>query len=437
MTIQELYDIFKTHPIVTTDSRQITEGCLFFALRGDNFDGNTFAQTALNQGAAYAVVDKPEFALSDRCILVNDVLETLQKLATFHRRHFDFPVIAITGSNGKTTTKELIAAVMSGRYNTHFTKGNFNNHIGVPLTLLQLDDSHEVAIIEMGANHIGEIDFLTRIAEPTHGLITNIGKAHLEGFGSLEGVKIGKSELYRWLAKHHKTIFVNEEEPFLSALVPETAHKILYKKSDAPSKEVPQYEVALNATEPFLTVTFLSAHGILHTVKSNLIGVYNFNNLMTAIAVGKYFKVPSEKIQSTLENYVPNMNRSQIIKLAQGATLILDAYNANPSSMRAALLNLAQMPHAHKMAILGDMRELGTQSDQEHRDILALADSLNFTKLVTVGASFQKLRTKKDAEFSFPDNISAKNWLKTQNFTADTCILLKGSRGLKLEVLFS
>ncbi len=436
--IQMLYKFFQQYQTVTTDSRQITKGCIFFALKGDNFDGHLFAEKALESGAICVVIDNPDFKKDDRYLLVDDVLTTLQDLARYHRRQFDFPVIAITGSNGKTTTKELIAAVMSTRYNTHYTKGNLNNHIGVPLTLLQLKADHEVAIIEMGANHQREIDLLCRIAEPTHGLITNMGKAHLDGFGGFEGVKKGKSEMYRWLIAHHGTIFVNEDEPFLMDFIPTDARVIPYCRSHEPSLTTPQYEVTLESADGFLKVGFLNSKGEMIHALTNLVGEYNFANISTAIAVGKYFKVPSIKIKEALERYVPSMNRSQIIEYKEGVTLIMDAYNANPTSMRYALLNLSKMPKSQKIAIIGDMRELGQESLKEHLDILNLAQSLHFTTLVTVGDEFGRVFDRTDAvgeEIHFETNLEARAWFQNQTFEKDTCILIKGSRGMKLETL--
>lgn len=430
--IETLYKIFQKYQTVTTDSRQITEGCIFFALKGDNFDGNIFAEKALASGAMCAVIDNPVVKKDDRYVLVEDVLTTLQDLARHHRRQFDFPVIAITGSNGKTTTKELIAAVMSTRYNTHYTKGNLNNHIGVPLTLLQLNANHEVAIIEMGANHQGEINRLCQIAEPTHGLVTNMGKAHLDGFGGFEGVKIGKSEMYRWLTQHQGTIFVNEDEPYLMDYIPAEARIVSYCRSNNPSLTTPQYETTLESADGFLKVGFLNSKGQMLHALTNLVGEYNFANIATAVAIGKYFKVPSIKVKEGLESYVPSMNRSQIVAYKAGVTLIMDAYNANPTSMRHALLNLAKMPQSHKIALIGDMRELGQESAKEHQDIFNLAQSLQFSLLVTVGEEFGQVHTE---GVHFNTNLEAKEWFQNQIFEKDTCILIKGSRGMKLETL--
>ncbi len=428
----ELYKIFLQHPLVCTDTRKIERDCIFFALKGENFNGNAYAAKALELGAAYAVIDEPDFKINERFILIDDVLTALQNLAQHHRRQFHFPIIAITGSNGKTTTKELCAAVMNEQYHTLYTQGNLNNHIGVPLTLLQLTHKHEAAIIEMGANHQGEIDLLCRIAEPTHGLITNIGKAHLEGFGGLKGVKRGKTEMYRWLAKHGGTIFVNESEKFLKNLVPEGARKIFYKKSQRLLETNTIYQAGLVKTNPFLVVKFRDEKNFIRSIETHLVGAYNFNNILTAITIGKYFKVPGEKIIKALSEYVPEMNRSQILKRADGATIILDAYNANPSSMQSALLNLVEMPQKNKIAIIGDMFELGDDSANEHQSILQFAQKLALQKLVTVGKNFSQTAGN---HFLFETTEAAHTWFSEQKFDADTCVLIKGSRGMKMENL--
>lgn len=355
---EELYKIFLRHPNVITDSRKIEAGCLFFALKGERFNGNSFAADAIEKGAAFAIIDEPEFAIGEQFILVENVLEALQGMANFHRKQFQIPVIGITGSNGKTTTKELIYEVLSSHYPTHYTMGNFNNHIGLPLTLLKMQKGTEVAVIEMGANHVGEIEFLCKIAEPTHGLITNIGKAHLEGFGGIEGVKKGKSELYRFLEKNDGTAFVNLEELFLEELAKGLEHRIFYKKSDKPNPIAAPAETKLLTTHPFVRVAFLNEFAEILEVQSQLSGNYNFNNIMTAITVGRYFKVPSQKIKAAIENYVPSNNRSQVLE-KDGNTYILDAYNANPSSMQRSLENFSKMEGQSKIAILGDMLELG------------------------------------------------------------------------------
>ncbi len=427
--IEVLYQIYRKHPLVVTDTRKIVKGCMFFALKGDNFDGNEFALDALEKGASFAIVDNIKFQLDPRCILVSDVLNTLQLLATYHRRTFDIPIIAITGSNGKTTTKELVSNVLNTHYRTHFTKGNFNNHIGVPLTLLEMPDSTEVAVIEMGANHQGEIHDLCTIAEPTHGVITNIGKAHLEGFGGIEGVKKGKSEMYRYLNLHKKTLFINREEPFLESLSGENNKKIFYKLSENLSLDEPDYQVKEIEDSQFLKVSFLDEEGDVFIALSNLTGKYNMGNISTAIAIGKYFKVPAIKIKKALEEYIPSNNRSQIV-LWNSNKIILDAYNANPSSMKVALDNLLQMEAISKWVVLGDMFELGSESHVEHLYIYEYAKKMHFDKLIFVGNEFKKVIH--DEDIYFENATQLKDWISTKNISNVT-ILVKGSRGMALE----
>ena len=432
MEINELYQLYLQSGKVTTDSRQVEPGSMFFALRGDNFDGNQFAAAALEKGAAYAVVDDPAVAKSGSFILVDDVLLTLQQLARFHRRQFLIPVIGITGSNGKTTTKELISAVLASHYNTHYTRGNLNNHIGVCLTLLAMPLNTEVAVIEMGANAQGEIAALCRIAEPTHGLITNIGKAHLEGFGGLEGVKKGKSELYRFLSENRSTAFINTDEPFLEELSAGVSKRVAYCLSEDPAPDHQPYEVKLLETQPFLKVAFLGETGDIIDVQTNLIGRYNLGNLMSAIALGKYFKVPALKIKAAIEAYVPRMNRSQITSWGTN-TIIMDAYNANPSSMEQALLNFSSMEARRKVAILGDMFELGAESPAEHQRIAALAKAQPYDLLILVGEHFSEPAQQLDVQH-FGTVNTLKEWFGQQRWER-TCFLLKGSRGMQLEKL--
>ena len=408
----------------------IRDSCLFFALKGDNFDGNQYAQKAIAEGAAYALIDDANYQDGNQFILVEDVLTTLQQLATYHRQQFDIPLLAITGSNGKTTTKELISAVMSTRYPTHSTKGNFNNHIGVPLTLLAMPIDTEVAIIEMGANHIGEIEFLCNIAKPTHGIITNVGQAHLEGFGSFEGVQLAKGELYRFLETNRGIAFVNADEDYLLEMAGWSIPKIFYQRSIDLDLSNPGFETQLLEQTPLLNVGFLGEKGDLIRAHSQLIGQYNFNNIMTAIAIGKYFKVPTQNIKEAIESYTPNNNRSQIKKIGTN-TFLMDAYNANPSSMNTALESFQTYQAMNKVAILGDMLELGVYSMEAHRDILFKAKRLGI-KVVTVGAEFQKVATAPILNFS--DTTSLKNWFEEQRFE-DTMFLLKGSRGIGLERL--
>jgi UDP-N-acetylmuramoyl-tripeptide--D-alanyl-D-alanine ligase len=320
---EQLYSVFRQHPVICTDTRKLSDGCLFFCLRGEKFDGNRFALQALEQGAAYAIVDDPSLQHA-RCLQVPDTLRALQDLATCHRNTFDIPVIAIGGSNGKTTTKELIAAVLSSHYPCHFTKGNLNNHIGVPLTLLAMPNDTEVAVIEMGANHHGDIDELCRIARPTHGLLTNIGKEHLEGFGNLEGVKKAEGELFRYLARHNGCAFVNRSEKYLSAMSRSNRKKVVYQHSDTLNPFDGTIDVLLTGEQPFVGAAFLSENGEVVEVQSRLIGRHNFNNIMTAIALGIYFKVPGSVIRAAIENYIPSNNRSQLVQKGS-TTILLDA----------------------------------------------------------------------------------------------------------------
>ncbi len=432
ISLQELYSIFIHHPLVVIDSRKAIDNCIFFALRGERSDGNEFAEKAIQNGAAYAVIDNPDFKKSERYLLVQDVLKTLQSLAQHHRQHFEIPIIAITGSNGKTTTKELTNAVLNKRFKTHCTQGNLNNHIGLPLTLLAMKSDTEIAVVEMGANHIGEIGFLCKIAQPTHGVITNVGKAHLEGFGSFEGVKKAKSELYKFLAKNGGTAFVNLDEPFLKALSEGISHRVFYQQSDQPSNEKDLYETKLVADSPFVNVAFPDGEKLIE-VQSQIIGRYNFNNIQTAITIGQFFTVTASKIKEAIENYIPSSNRSQIIDIA-GNTFILDAYNANPNSMRHALDNFLKMKGVHKIAILGDMLELGSFSNQEHRDIIESAKKMNFDQLILVGKEFEHAARENNDLLCFETTGALKDWFVKQQFK-NALILLKGSRGIQLEKL--
>ncbi|MCF8245610.1 MAG: UDP-N-acetylmuramoyl-tripeptide--D-alanyl-D-alanine ligase [Saprospiraceae bacterium] len=425
-----IYQIFKKHPTIVTDSRKVVPGCLFFALKGERFNGNDYAAHAVDEGAACAIVDEPVELPTGSYIQVDDVLTTLQHLATHHRRQFNIPVLAITGSNGKTTTKELVSAVLSSHYPTHYTKGNLNNHIGVSLTLLAMPAKTEVAVVEMGANHLGEIDFLCRIAEPTHGLITNVGKAHLEGFGGFEGVKQTKSELYRYLAERNGLVFINMDEPYLTGLAEGNRLKLFYKKSESPDEANVPFEVRLVAEEPFVRVAFLDENGQLAVAKSQLIGRYNFNNIMTAVVIGKYFKVPAEKIVAAIESYVPSNNRSQLKTIGTN-TFILDAYNANPTSMRTAINAFSKMAARHKVAILGAMKELGKYSDEEHLAVAVLASGSGFDQVVLVGEEFRRAAGATDAVF-FENTAQLKDWYASKVFK-ETHFLIKGSRSVGLE----
>jgi UDP-N-acetylmuramoyl-tripeptide--D-alanyl-D-alanine ligase len=416
---------------VCTDSRQLTPGCLFFALKGDHFDGNRYAATCLHEGAAYAVVD--DLSLSGaRFLHVPDVLQALQALANHHRRQFEIPMIAIGGSNGKTTTKELISAVLSSHYPCHFTRGNLNNHIGVPLTLLAMPDETEVAVIEMGTNQPGDLDELCAIAAPSHGLLTNIGKEHLEGFGNLAGVKKAEGELYRYLAGHKGCVFVNASEKYLTTMTRRNTRKVVYQCADTlRANEGGSIYVQLLDETPFVNAAFMSEKEEAILVNTNLIGRHNFSNVMTAIALGIYFKVPGVKIKAAIEAYVPANNRSQVIH--QGSnTILLDAYNANPSSMKPALESMKSIQSIRKVAILGDMLELGAGSLKEHKAMLRFAAGLKLDQLVLVGPIFGQTDYRRYKALHFDDVTAAKSWFNQQNFQ-HTLLLLKGSRGIKLE----
>lgn len=431
VSLEKLYAIYRQHPVVCTDTRRLTPGCLFFALKGDNFDGNRFAAKAIESGAAYAVADDPALGDMERCLVVDDVLTTLQQLATLHRRQFDIPLIAIGGSNGKTTTKELVSAVLGSHYPCHYTQGNLNNHIGVPLTLLAMPADTEVAVIEMGTNQPGDIDLLCRVALPTHGLLTNIGKEHLEGFGDLQGVKKAEGELFRYLARHHGCVFINTAEKYLSAMARSNRIKVFYSASETLKPQDSIIDIRLVTETPFVRVAFLSEENEPVEIQSQLIGRHNFHNIMTAVALGVYFKVPSSKIKSALEAYRPANNRSQLLKYGSN-TILLDAYNANPSSMQAALETLCAVKAPAKVAIIGDMLELGEHSRQEHEQILRFAAACRFDRLVVVGPEFGACHPEKFKAIHFPDAPAAKEWLATQ-IPQNTFILVKASRGIQLE----
>lgn len=434
--MNELYDYFLESSGVTTDTRKVLNGNIFFALKGGNFDGNQFALQAIEKGAIYAVIDDASLPEHPQLILVDDVLSSLQKMANHHRRMLDIPVIGITGSNGKTTTKELLAEILGRHYKLHFTQGNFNNHIGVPLTLLAMPLDVDIAIIEMGANHVGEIANLCKIAEPTHGVITNIGKAHLEGFGGIEGVKRGKSELYKFLAKKNGVAFVNLDEPFLLDLAKEVPIKVKYQQSDDLDANMPNLEVYLIQDKPRIKIGFLSDHrDFMVEAESHLFGYYNFQNIQTAVSIGRYFKVPHKKIIAALHSYDPTNNRSQILKKGSN-TFMLDAYNANPTSMRNALDSFATLDGAYKIAIIGDMLELGEYSQEEHQAILDYALSKKFDQLILVGKLFEILAKPQAPFLHFIDVEDLKSWYEGQAIKNAT-ILLKGSRAIRLEKLIS
>ena len=418
MTIEHLHQLFLEFPQVCTDTRKISPNCIFFALKGDNFNGNAYAALALEKGASYAIVDEEQFAGHDNTILVKNVLTTLQKLSQYHRNYCKAKVIGLTGSNGKTTTKELITAVLSKKYKTIATKGNLNNHIGVPLTLLSIAPDTEMAIVEMGANHLKEIEFLCKLAQPDYGYITNFGKAHLEGFGSEEGVIKGKSELYDYLTSHDKSIFFNADDPIQQEKLSTVIKKFGYSQNNSEF-----FKINLVGANPFVTI----ALGDIQ-ITTQLVGNYNFTNCCAAILIGKYFNVELDEIKKGIENYIPQNNRSQIID-KNGHHIILDAYNANPTSMKAALENFQQLKADYKIAFLGDMFELGKTAEKEHQEISNIAANMNFDQVFLIGENFFK--TKSDLrKFNSFDHL--KETLNNKNLKNAT-ILIKGSRGMALE----
>jgi len=420
-TPEEIYSIFLKNRSISTDSRQLLPGCLFFALKGENFDGNKYAQKAIEAGAAYAVIDDENYD-GPATILVDDVLITLQNLANMHRRNFKIPVVAITGSNGKTTTKELLNAVLSQKYKVTATKGNLNNHIGVPLTLLGITDETQLAIIEMGANHQGEIAQLCAIAEPTHGLITNIGKAHLDGFGGYEGVIKAKSELYSWLRASGGVAFVNSGNQLLMELTTGIERTLYGTQEDVFARG------KIKENTDMMAIDWITETGTIN-IETNLAGNYNFENVMAAICAGMFFEVPLSEIRTAISSYFPSNSRSQVMKTAKNS-IILDAYNANPTSMQAAIENLRQVKAMHKMVILGDMLELGDESLAEHSALTKLIEESDFENVILVGPDFTEVAHSIFTCFRTSDE--ARDWLKTHNISGFT-ILVKGSRGIKME----
>ncbi|WP_411273300.1 UDP-N-acetylmuramoyl-tripeptide--D-alanyl-D-alanine ligase [Daejeonella sp.] len=433
MKTEDLYQFYLKHRVICTDTRKISESCLFFALKGENFDANEFASQAIKGGAAYAVVDDERYAVSDRYLLVEDVLSTLQDLSAFHRRQLKIPVIGITGSNGKTTTKELIKSVLSQHCRTYATEGNLNNHIGVPLTLLAITEDYDIAIIEMGANHQKEIAFLCSLAQPGYGLITNVGKAHLEGFGGVEGVKIGKGELYEYLAETNGTVFINTDNP---TLVDMSRDREVRNVVDYGKGATNYISGGLTEVSPYLTVEWQlksQEDEAIFTAESNLPGLYNFENILAAICIGNFFKLSPLQVNLGVKAYIPLNNRSQILKTEKN-TIICDYYNANPSSMMAALDNLETVPAEHKVIILGDMFELGLDSPMEHRLILEKVMETSANRKIFIGEEFYKLNSK-SGEF-YKTTSDAFLALQETPPTHST-ILLKGSRGMKLESLIT
>lgn len=422
MEIAALYKLYLSHPLVQTDTRNITPGCLFFALKGPNFNGNHFVKQALAAGAAFCITDEKVLANNDKIILVEDGLTSLQQLALHHRRQFSIPVIAITGSNGKTTTKELIHAVLSKKYKCHTTTGNLNNHIGIPLTLLKMKADTEIAVIEMGANHLKEIEGYCEIAEPTHGLITNCGKAHLEGFGSEENIIKGKIELYEWLIKQEGTVFINNDYTYLKDNSTGLKHLISYGTTDA------DFTAEVAGNERYLEVAITKGTDEIKSIATQLVGAYNLPNVMAALCIGKTFSVPEADIKVALENYQSSNSRSQWLE-KDGNFIILDAYNANPTSMKAAIENFASMPVENKILILGSMMELGAKTDKEHQELIHLIENFSWNQVILTGKGFDNLRHN---FLHFKNAREVSDWMKT-NSLKNVHILIKGSRSMKME----
>jgi UDP-N-acetylmuramoyl-tripeptide--D-alanyl-D-alanine ligase len=427
-SIEELYSIYSRYPSVVTDTRKLNQGDLYFALKGPNFNGNLFAIAALEAGASYAIVDEliaNSDSYQDRIILVQDVLTTLQQLAKYHRQQFNIPFIAITGSNGKTTTKELVYAVLASHFKTYTTQGNLNNHIGVPLTLLSIHKDAEMAVIEMGANHQKEIASYCTYTLPTHGMITNCGKAHFEGFGSEEGVKKGKGELFDYLRDHNGAVFLMADYDYLQTMSQGINHTIGYGQL---SGQIQGEAIDANG---MLTVKINKGIDI-NSVQTHLVGNYNLPNVLAAITIGQYFKVPNEKIKAAIENYIPTNSRSQLVKW-QNNEVILDAYNANPSSMKLAVENFAKLNKANKVVCIGGMRELGVDTLMEHQMLIDQLKQNNWSEVVLVGAEFKYC----NHSYHYFDTVQeAKAWFDSKQFSGYS-ILIKGSRGIQMEKLIA
>lgn len=421
MNLNELYELFLHHEKITTDSRHCPANSLFFALKGEHFDGNQYAAKALEAGAAYAIIDNPEYLSGDRMILVDNVLDCLQQLAHRHRKALGIPVIGITGTNGKTTTKELLASVLATKFNVLATEGNLNNQIGVPLTLLRMNPDHEIAVVEMGASHPGDIDELVHIVAPNYGLITNVGCAHLEGFGSFEGVLHTKGELYDYLRHTNGKIFINQENKDLMGIA-HGLEQITYGQHEGAFAVGHVVE-----SNPFLTFDW-KQQGKIHVVETHLVGAYNIDNVLAAVAVGRYFKIPAERISRAIAAYEPTNNRSQYKKTERN-DLIIDAYNANPTSMKAALDNFASLPVHPKAVVLGDMLELGKTSDELHSGIVRQLQAEAFDKVYLCGQHFARTADGFPSFTTTEELIAALRQDKLEGYH----ILIKGSHSMGLE----
>ncbi len=420
MLLPDLYDIYLQYPSVQTDTRKLKQGDIFFALKGPSFNANLFAKQALDNGAVYAVVDEEIDPLDKRIIKVDDVLQTLQQLAKYHREQFDIPFIAITGSNGKTTTKELVHEVLKSTFTTYTTKGNLNNHIGIPLTILSVGMDAEMAVIEMGANHQKEIESYCAYTLPTHGIITNCGKAHLEGFGGIEGVKKGKGELYDYIRANNGTVFLMKDYEYLVEMSKGISNIITYGTVDADITGVAESD------KEMLQVNMQKGTAIKN-IQTHLVGQYNLPNVLVAVSVAKHFNVTDEKIKSSLENYIPSNSRSQLIEKGSNK-IILDAYNANPSSMKLAIENIAKLT-GDKVLLLGGMMEMGEESLKEHQALIDLIGKYKWKDVLLVGGDFNKVD---NPYTTFTNSNEAGKWLKEQAFT-NTTILVKGSRSMQME----
>lgn len=421
MSIQDIHNLFLQCKSLSIDTRKIEKESMFFAIKGENFDANTFAEEALKLGALFVVIDNSAYFIDERTVLVENSLETLQELAKFHRNYLKLPIVALTGSNGKTTTKELINVVLSKKYKTKATIGNLNNHIGVPLTLLSFTKETEIGIVEMGANHKKEIEFLCEIAQPDYGYITNFGKAHLEGFGGVEGVIEGKSEMYKYLAKNDKLVFVNLEDSIQvekSTGIKKFTFSVNNANADLQIKNI--------TANPFVCIDYANFN-----VESHLIGLYNANNINAAVSIGKYFEVDDKSIKEAIENYIPENNRSQLLKKGSN-DIILDAYNANPSSMAVAIANFIQLENKNKIMILGDMFELGNESKDEHKHIVDTLANQDVSVCYLIGKYFYENKISNSSIIFFETFDDFASYLKTKNFQ-DNTILIKGSRGMALE----
>ncbi len=423
ISIAELYQIYSQHPQVFTDSRNIKKDGIYFALKGEHFDGNDFALSCINNGAAFAVVDNPHLAPHEKLIQVDDCLICLQQLAKYHRQQFNIPFIAITGSNGKTTTKELTAAVLQTQYKTSFTQGNLNNHIGIPLTILAIPKNIEIAIIEMGANHQKEIEGYCSIAQPNYGIITNCGKAHMEGFGGVLGIRKGKGELFDYLALNKGTIFINGQESYLLEMAANHIHKIIYNTKNS------HYQLKVLSQDPFLKVA-INMNEIEFDIQSQLVGEYNAANIMTAATIGNFFGISNQNIQSAIEHYCPNNHRSQLIEWHENI-VILDAYNANPSSMELAIKHFSKQHYKDKILFLGAMKELGEYSRIEHQKLIDFINQFSWNLVCLVGNEFNGI------EHSYHHFQHVEDLIKDlPNFNLkDKAILIKGSRSTHMELI--